>query len=198
MKHEMRGLKTSSILVLLLLLGACSKGASDADQARAALAAGLKAHQAGHFAEAVADYRKALIYDPRNKFAYYNLGLIDQTEGNSSSAESNYRITLSIDPDFVPALFNLAILRTAKGDAREAVELYRHVIQEDQSYAAAHLNLGFLLIDDGQVKKGKAELATAVQLDPSLASRIPDTIKVSPAPQPSVSEGPQASGSPSP
>ena len=98
MKQEMRALKTSSILVLLLLLGACSKGASDADQARAALAAGLKAHQAGHFAEAVADYRKALIYDPRNKFAYYNLGLIDQTEGDSSSAESNYRITLSIDP----------------------------------------------------------------------------------------------------
>jgi tetratricopeptide (TPR) repeat protein len=195
-----RGLRAwSTLLVLAILLsGACSKGKSDADQAATALAAGLKAHAAGRLQEAEADYRKVLIYDPRNKFAYYNLGLIDETQGDAGSAESNYRIALTIDPDFVPALFNLAILRTSADSAREAIDLYKHVIQVDASYAAAHLNLGFLLVDDGQAKKGKAELAIAVGLDPTLASRIPADLVPSPIPQPSVSESPQVSGAATP
>ena len=186
------------LLLVALLVGACSKGKSDAEQASAALAAGLKAHTAGRLDEAAADYRKVLVYDPRNKFAYYNLGVIEQAQGDGRSAESNYRIALTIDPDFVPALFNLAILRTAQGEGRESIDLYRHVIEIDPSYAAAHLNLGFLLVDIGQPKKGKAELAIAVGLDPSLASRIPADLVVSPAPEPSSSAGPVASGSATP
>lgn len=199
MNLGMRGRRVwSGALIVLILAGACAKGNSDAEQASAALAAGLKAHAAGRLDEAAADYRKVLLYDPRNKFAYYNLGVIEQARGDGGSAESNYRITLTIDPDFVPALFNLAILRTAQGGGRESIDLYRHVIEIDPSYAAAHLNLGFLLVDNGQVKKGKAELAIAVGLDPSLASRIPEDLLVGPAPQPSASVGPLASGSPTP
>jgi len=121
------------LLLVALLVGACTKGKSDAEQASAALAAGLKAHAAGRLDEAAADYRKVLVYDPRNKFAYYNLGVIEQARGDGGSAESNYRIALTIDPDFVPALFNLAILRTAQGGGRESIDLYRHVIEIDPS-----------------------------------------------------------------
>jgi tetratricopeptide (TPR) repeat protein len=183
------------LILLVLLIAACSKGKSDSDQASSALAAGLEAHAAGRLDEAEADYRKVLVYDPRNKFAYYNLGVIEQTQGDGGSAESDYRIALTIDPDFVPALFNLAILRTSSGGDREAIDLYKHVIQIDEGYAAAHLNLGFLLIDNGQEKEGKAELAIAVGLDPTLADRIPEDLQTGPVRQPSHSVGPQASGS---
>lgn len=44
--------------------------------------------------------------------------------------------------------------------------------------AGAHLNLGFLLLDSGEAREGRAELATAVGLDPSLESRIPDELVV--------------------
>ena len=194
------GLRTwpAILLLVVLLAGACSKSKSDAEQASVALAAGLKAHAAGRLDEAAADYRKVLVYDPRNKFAYYNLGVIEQVRGDGGSAESNYRIALTIDPGFVPALFNLAILRTAEGGGQEPIDLYRHVVEIDASYAAAHLNLGFLLVDNGQMKKGKAELAIAVGLDPTLASRIPEDLLASPAPQPSASVGPQASASATP
>ncbi len=193
-----RGLRLWSIVLALavLLSGACSKeGSSDAKLASAALAAGLKAHAAGRLEEAEADYRKVLVYDPRNEFAYYNLGVIEQARGDGESAESNYRIALTIDPDFVRALFNLAILRTSQGGGQESIDLYRHVIEVDPSYADAHLNLGFLLVANAELKKGKAELAVAVGLDPSLASRVPEDLLASPAPQPSGSAGPQASGS---
>lgn len=188
----------SSLLVLVLLAGtACGKEETEAQRASEVLAAGLKAHQEGRLDEAAADYRRVLVLDPRNKYAYYNLGLIDQTHGAAASAETNYRNALSIDPDFVPALFNLAILRTAAGDAAEAIELYRHVIEVDASYAAGHLNLGFLLIDAGQRREGKAELDIAVQLDPSLASRIPEQLPEDES-EPTESEGPAPSGSATP
>jgi tetratricopeptide (TPR) repeat protein len=180
---------TTAILVLTLMVGAvaCSKKASETELANQALAAGLAAHKAGRLAEAAADYREVLVHDPNNKFAYYNLGVIDQTNGAFASADSNYNLALSIDPNYVPALFNLAIVKTAEGDLSSAIQLYQGAIQAQPDYAEAHLNLGFALIDDGQKKDGKAELAKAVKLDPSLASRIP------PAPSPSVEPSP-ASG----
>lgn len=159
---------------LALSAAACSTKKSDAELASEALANGLAAHEAGNLAEAVADYRQVLVYDPNNKEAYYNLGLIDQTNGSMASADSNYSLALSIDPLYLPALFNLAIVKAAEGDLDGAIALYRSAIEVDPSYAAAHLNLGFALIDAGETKHGNAELATAVELDPSLASRIPE------------------------
>jgi tetratricopeptide (TPR) repeat protein len=187
-----------ALLLLLILIGACSKGTTDSDPASFGLAAGLKAHAAGRLDEAAADYRKVLVYDPRNKFAYYNLGVIEQTQGQGGSAESDDRIALTIDPNFVPALFNLAILRTSSGGDREAIDPYRQVIHIDEAYAAAHLNLGFLLLDNGQERQGNVELAIAVGLDPTLADRIPEDLQTDPLPRPSHSVGPQASGSATP
>ena len=117
-----------------------------------------------------AAYREVLIHDPNNQFAYYNLGVIDQANGSLESADSNYGLALSIDPSYVPALYNLAIVKTAIGETKAEIDLYRSAILEEPEYAAAQLNLGFALIDDGQRKEGKAELATAVELDLSLAS----------------------------
>lgn len=188
----------SGLLVLVLLAGAaCGKDKTDAQLANEALAAGLKAHAEGRLNEAEAAYRQVLVYAPQNKYAYYNLGLIDQTRGDSASAESGYRTAISIDPEFVPPMFNLAILRTAAGDETEAIDLYQRVIEVDFGYAAAHLNLGFLLIENGHRKEGTQELETAVELDPSLASRIPEQLPEDES-EPTESEGPAPSGSATP
>ncbi|HEX9122388.1 MAG TPA: tetratricopeptide repeat protein [Actinomycetota bacterium] len=178
------------IVSLLLLVGAgtaCSKGKTEAQLAAEALAAGLRAHKAGNLQEAQADYREALVHDPQDKYAYYNLGLIAQTQGNRAAAELNYQAALGIDPNFVPALFNLAIVKASSQDRAGAVKLYRQVITVNPSYAAAHLNLGFLLLDLGHKKEGRAELAKAVQLDPSLAERIPPQATSTPKPEPQES-----------
>jgi tetratricopeptide (TPR) repeat protein len=121
--------------------------------------------------------------DPRNKFAYYNLGLIDQQAGNNVAAEKEYRQALSLDANFDRAMFNLAILRTP-ADPNEAATLYRKVIAIDPNWAGAHLNLGFVLISTGQSAEGRSELDRAVAIDPTLAPRV----KVAPsAPAPSPS-----------
>lgn len=162
-----------ALILLVALVGSCGKEEpTDAQLANQALERGLRAHTEGNLTGAVNAYREVLVYDPQNKFAYYNLGLIDQTEGRAESAETNYRQVLSIDPSYAPALFNLAILRTAAGAAEEAVDLYRQVVEIDPSNASAHLNLGFLLLDLGKTSQGEQQLNTAVELDPSLAERI--------------------------
>lgn len=166
------------MLVALVLLGsiASCSGEEPAEQERASLAltAALQAHQEGRLDAAVELYEEVLTLEPQNEFAWYNLGLIDQTRGDNARAEERYREAVSVDPDFVAALFNLGVLRTAAGDENEAIEFYRRVIAVQPGYAPAHLNLGFALIEIGDAVEGQAELQTATELDPSLASRIPD------------------------
>lgn len=162
------------LLTLLLLVTAACGGrpATEAQRANDLVNAGLRAQTAGRMTEAADDYHKALALDPRNTFAYYDLGVIDQAAGRNASAELEYRTTLQFDPNFVNALYNLAVLRTQVAPT-EAVDLYRQAIAAMPKYAAAHLNLGFLLISMGQKAEGKAELDRAVELYPAFVSRIP-------------------------
>ncbi len=161
-----------ALVVLLLGLAACTDdgdaGESDAQKAAAALDAGLEAHAAGRLGEAVARYTETLALDPDNKFAHYNLALIDETNGNYGLAERNYRSALESDPDYVPALFNLAILRTARQDATEAMALYQRAVAADPDHAGAWLNLGLLQRGSGQQEEGDASVAKAIALDPTL------------------------------
>jgi tetratricopeptide (TPR) repeat protein len=132
----------------------------------------LTAHAAGDLDQAVDLYEQVLVLDPQNRFAYYNLGLIDQTRGHDAAAADEYEQAIAVAPDFAPAMFNLAIIRAEQGAIDEAIALYRDVIAVDETDARAHLNLGFLLIDAGERKEGQRELDRAVELDPSLESRI--------------------------
>ena len=185
-------LPTALLVVTLTLLTASCGKKSDTDLANGALAKGIAAQNAGQLAEAAADYRDVLVHDPNNKYAYFDLGLIDQTNGALASAESNYRLALSIDPLFVSALYNLAIVRHDQGDLKEAIDLYQRAIKAQPDYASAHLNLGFALIEAHRDQEGKAELKVAVQLDPDFASRVKGA---NAEPSATASESPSASPS---
>jgi tetratricopeptide (TPR) repeat protein len=163
-----------------------SQQETNAQQENQLLSAGLKAQVDGHTAEATDDYKKVLAINPRNKYALYNLGLIEQQAGQNDAAEREYRACLQIDPNFANAMYNLAILRTGPSP-EEAVALYRHVIAVEPNWAGAHLNLGFLLISLGQGTEGRSELARALAIDSSLASRVPPGVlspSIAPAPTP--------------
>ena len=148
-------------------------GGTGPTAATVALERGLQAHRAGDLDKAGAAYREVLVSDPQNRYAFFNLGLIDQTLNRAAAAEANYRLALKADPDFPAALFNLAILRMNAGSAQEAIDLYRHVIAVEQGNAGAHLSLGLALLDLGQTAEAQEQLAQAIKLDPSLGQRAP-------------------------
>jgi len=171
--RNMRHIWLAVAVLALIVGGACGSEETPARQASDELDRGLHAHSAGRLDEAAAAYHKVLTYDPQNKYAFYNLGLIDDTLGHPGPAESYYRLALNVDPDYVPALFNLAILRNNAGSAQEAVDLYRKALTIEPDYAEAHWNLGVVLQEMGEEREAKEHLARAIELDPNLQARTP-------------------------
>jgi len=161
-----------SAVALALVLSAACGSPSDADRAAKFVATGLRTQAEGKAAEAARNYREALVYDPTNKFAYYNLGLLAQNTGNLAVAELEYKLALTTDPAFVPALFNLGTVLSPT-DPAQAVVVYQRLIAVNPGYAAAHLNLGFVLKQVGRTTEARKEFDRAVALDPSLRRRIP-------------------------
>jgi len=155
-------------LALLAAAPGCG-GAGTSETASDPLSRGLQAHLAGRLDEATAAYFEALRQDPRNKFAYFDLGQIAHISKRPVEAESYYRLALEIDPNFAPALFNLAILRFEAGSAPEAIVLYQTLLATNPDYAAAHYNLGVALRSIGKVREGDDEIARAIRLDRTLA-----------------------------
>lgn len=179
--HRSENLRAASIILVVLavvLSGACGLGKSKEELAAEALQRGLEAHFDGRLDEAAATYHEVLDLEPQNKYAFYNLGVIEDTAGRRVTAENFYRLALASDPNFVPALFNLAIIRNAAGAVIESIDIYRRATEVDPSYAEAHLNLGFALRSVGSELEAQAALTRAVELKPALASRVP------PAPEP--------------
>jgi tetratricopeptide (TPR) repeat protein len=165
--------------VALLALGCGGSSPSSGGSAQDLLNRALKAHTEGKLDEAKRLYGEVLKDDRTNQFALYNLGLIAQTTGDNVTAERDYRLALETNPNFDAALFNLAILRTQAGASEEAMSLYRQVLTLTPQNAGANLNLGLLLLQTGLTDEGGRFVATAIQLDPSLASRIPTTAQPS-------------------
>jgi tetratricopeptide (TPR) repeat protein len=176
-------------VLLAAALAACGGAGSGpaTDTAQDALNRGLQAHAAGKLDDAVTAYFQTLAKDPKNKFAFYNLGEIAQRQNRMQAAESYYRLALEQDPKMASALFNLAIVRTNAGALQDAVALYRQVIATDPSVAAPHFNLGLLLRQLGQTAEAQQELATAKGLDAKLVVPTPSASPIrqtSPTPRP--------------
>jgi tetratricopeptide (TPR) repeat protein len=172
----------AALLVILSLTAACG-GATPTkpDPAADALARGIAAHNANKLDEATKDYFEVLASDPKNKFAFYNLGQIARIQNRLAIAEGYYRSALEIDPNYGPALFGLGVVRQAFNAIPEAIDLYRKDIGIEPSNAAAHYNLGILLRVQGKTAEGDTEIARAIQLDPKLPQPAPPTATPKPA-----------------
>jgi tetratricopeptide (TPR) repeat protein len=131
----------------------------------------LQEQVSGNTSQAEKDFTEVVRLDPRNKFGYYNLGLIAQIAGNGADAETEYRLALAIDLNYTPALYNFGILRAQDGATADAIALYRRAISSDPKFADGYFNLGLLLRASGQTAAGNAEVQTAVKLDPSLTAK---------------------------
>ena len=176
----------AAVLLVTLFTAACGGAAAPAkpDPAADALARGIAAHNANKMDEATKDYFEVLSSDPKNKFAFYNLGQIARIQNRLAIAEGYYRSALEIDPNYGPALFGVARVRELLGAVPEAIELYKKDISFEPNNASAHYNLGILLRLQGKTAQGDAEIARAIQLDPKLP--VPGPVSTA-KPTPTVS-----------
>ena len=170
------------VLAVAASCGGSTSPAKPADPAADALARGIAAHNANKLDEATKNYFEVLSSDPKNKFAFYNLGQIARVQNRLAIAEGYYRASLEADDNFGPALFGLGAVRQAFNAVQEAIDLYRKDIAVEPNNAAAHYNLGILLRVQGKTAEGDAEIARAIQLDP----KLPQPPAPTPTPKPAT------------
>ena len=137
-------------------------------------------------------YQRVLEIDPRNKIAWYNLGVIAQEDDRKADARRAYDKALESDPKFTSALFNKALLLES-GEPDRAVELLKRAIATDPKAAAAHLHLGQILAQKNRDDEARDEFRRAVAADPKLRPYVPAPFRNSVNPSPTASRSSPAS-----
>jgi hypothetical protein len=75
---------------------------------------GLAAQKAGHAVTAAEDYALVLGLDPTNKFARFDLGILQQDAGREVEALVLYQSALRADAAFAPAVLRIDAIRKAR------------------------------------------------------------------------------------
>ena len=155
------------------VLAACG-GPAQSLSANQVLSAGIAAQRAGNFGVATSDYAQVLRVEPKNAYALYDLGDVEQFQHQAAAAATHYQQALAVQPRMENALYNLAILDSSSAPAT-AKALYLQVIAMSPRDAVARLNLGRVLLSLGEKKSADAQINLAVNLQPSLKTVAPPT-----------------------
>jgi tetratricopeptide (TPR) repeat protein len=140
---------------------------------------GLSQAEAKQLDQAQTTFQNVLVLDPKNVYALYNLGVIDQTDNNNAGALDYYDKALSSDGTYTPAMYNKAIILEAT-DLAAALALYKQIVVINPKASTAYLRMAFVYAKQGQAIKAKEARAKAVALNASL-SKYPLPAKCSQA-----------------
>ena len=148
-----------------------SAGAAAANNSAAVstlLKQGLSQAQARQLGQAETTFKNVLLLDPKNIYALYNLGVIDQTDNNNAGALDYYDKAISADSSYTPAMYNKAIILEATNlDA--ALALYKQIVAINPKASTAYLRMAFVYAKQGQAIKANEARAKAVALNASLS-----------------------------
>jgi Tfp pilus assembly protein PilF len=129
---------------------------------------GLSQAQGRQLGQAETTFKNVLLLDPKNVYALYNLGVIDQTDNNNAGAINYYDAALSSDGTYTPAMYNKAIILEATNLAA-ALALYKQIVAINPNASTAYLRMAFVYAKQGQGIKAKEARAKAVALNASLS-----------------------------
>src|SRR5690242_18089119 len=115
---------TVATMLLIGTMAACGSSStggsggsgSASEQAATLVAKGLQDYIAGNIQLANSEFQQAANLDPKNKYAWYNLGVIAQYNKDTKTATADYNRSLALDPNFESVLYNLGVLRYAASD----------------------------------------------------------------------------------
>lgn len=138
------------------------------ERPESALLAGLSLYFKKDYKAAYVDFQRATSATP-NVTAMYFLGLIHFNLGEYEQAITQFQRCLDIAPEVVHPRAMLAITFLKQKRAAEAETHAQLVLDRDPVNAVAYNVLGSALLVQGRLEEGQDALATATQLDPTLA-----------------------------
>jgi tetratricopeptide (TPR) repeat protein len=133
----------------------------------AELMAGIKAFDAGSYADARKSFEAATKKDPKNYEAFFNLGQACEKLGDKQAAEAAYKAAVAVKPDLDTAAAALSSLYIDAGRFDEALAVGKAGLAKHPGSAPLHENLGMALAARGDQDPATQELEAAIKLAPS-------------------------------
>jgi tetratricopeptide (TPR) repeat protein len=134
---------------------------------------GIAQAEANQLSQAATTFEDVLAVAPRNKYALYNLGVIEQDRHDPSAAVARYDQALQADTTYTPAMYNKALILESS-DPQQSLALYRRIVQLNPRASTAYLRMAIVYSRENKPTQARQAQARAVALDPSLASyRMP-------------------------
>jgi tetratricopeptide (TPR) repeat protein len=155
--------------------GSPTTGTGGARVVNALLAQGIAQAESHQLSRATTTFMDILAVNPTNKYALYNLGVIDQQRRQLSAALARYDEALRSDATYTPAMYNKArILET--GHPNASLTLYRRIVKLNPRASTAYLRMAIVYARHGRLAQARRARARAIALEPSLANyRLPSS-----------------------
>jgi tetratricopeptide (TPR) repeat protein len=129
---------------------------------------GVKLHKAGSLRDAVANYQKAIQWDPSYFEACFNLGLAAYERGQMKQSLAAYEYALVLNPDSVDARYNFALALKQAGYPQDAAEELLKVVRLRPNEARGHYSLGNVYANQlKQMPDAREHYQKALELNPS-------------------------------
>lgn len=114
---------------------------------------GLLYQEKGLLTEAVREFQRATIINPRYGRAHSNLGVAFMRQGRLDAALAEFSVALSIDSRDTDALVNLALAQKSLQRSEDARTSLLRALTINPRHAAAHYNLALLYDESGEVSR---------------------------------------------
>jgi tetratricopeptide (TPR) repeat protein len=98
--------------------------------------------------------------------AFYQLGMIEETEGNLIEAVVSYQEASRLDPRFIDAFTRLAEIHEREKEWEEAIEMRERIIGLVPGRFEAYYNLGLACANAGRLDKALQNLEQAAAMAP--------------------------------
>ncbi len=117
--------------------------------------------------EALLKFSKAIELNPKNEWAYIELGKLYQNKGRFSEAEELFKKAIELDPKNDYVYFGLGDSYQNMGRLFEAEELFRKAIELKPTNDWAYLGLGRLYKSKGRFSEAEELFKRAIELNPN-------------------------------
>jgi len=125
--------------------------------------------EANQLSQAATTFEDILAVSPTNKYALYNLGLIDQERHDLSGAVARYNQALEADTTYTPAMYNKALILETS-DPNASLALYGRIVKLNPRASTAYLRMAIVYTRENKAAQAKQAHAKAIALDPRLAN----------------------------
>jgi len=139
-------------------------------QAADPAAEGMKALEAGKYAEAAQLFGRAVEADPKDYAAHFHLALARSFLGQDMAAIESYRAALELKPGLYEAELNLGLVLLRRKQAREAVPVLESAAGKKPRELRPRLHLGQALLESGELARAEQVFQAAAEMDAKSAT----------------------------